>query len=602
MSTDIYAQMATDKGIRRNLQSGLADALADALAPLDAGGFQDFALLTADEFTLRMLITGSRTIANRMTVGRVITSRKNSNTKINRNRQTFRDLEILDAETASDAELTHALNRAFEELMQRQPTDRERERYGPFSRQSVDTGGPLLGFQNLLMAILMSPEFIFRMELGLGEQLPDGRRMLAPQELAYALAYALGDRPPNRELLQAASEGRLASRSDVEREIRRMLDQYDDVHTYFTVPMQKDGSKSRPYNVRVLRFFREFFQYPKAEAVFKDEEHSRGRGHNARQLVNDADRFVLQILDRDKNVFRELLSSDKYFAAYVPPKLLDREIKRLLSGKRKRINPDIQAMFDRGHNPIPQRFSGYIRAYNLDRSWSWATEQPFELPHRAGMLTHPAWLIAHSGNFDNDPIRRGKWIREHLLAGNVPELPIGLAAKLPDDPLLTLREKMKVTETDLCWRCHRHMDPLGLAFEQYDDFGTYREEIVLVKEKQKRGKVIQQPVTRPVDARGVVSGTDDARLDGEVDGAMDIIHRLANSTRVRQSIIRHAFRFWMGRNEKLTDSPTLIAMDRAYQDSDGSFREMLVSLLTSDSFLYRKELGSDLTAQATGHE
>ena len=58
----------------------------------------------------------------------------------------------------------------------------------------------------------------------------------------------------------------------------------------------------------------------------------------------------------------------------------------------------------------------------------------------------------------------------------------------------------------------------------------------------------------------------------------------------------------MGRNEKLTDSPTLIAMDRAYQDSDGSFREMLVSLLTSDSFLYRKELGSDLTAQATGHE
>jgi hypothetical protein len=45
----------------------------------------------------------------------------------------------------------------------------------------------------------------------------------------------------------------------------------------------------------------------------------------------------------------------------------------------------------------------------------------------------------------------------------------------------------------------------------------------------------------------------------------------------------------MGRNETLDDSPTLIAADRAYLASDGSFRELLVSLLTSDSFLLRKD-------------
>ena len=69
----------------------------------------------------------------------------------------------------------------------------------------------------------------------------------------------------------------------------------------------------------------------------------------------------------------------------------------------------------------------------------------------------------------------------------------------------------------------------------------------------------------------------------------DLVQRLAASDRVRQSFIRHAFRYWMGRNETLNDSPTLMAADRAYVESDGSFDELLVSLLTSDSFLMRRD-------------
>ena len=70
--------------------------------------------------------------------------------------------------------------------------------------------------------------------------------------------------------------------------------------------------------------------------------------------------------------------------------------------------------------------------------------------------------------------------------------------------------------------------------------------------------------------------------------ALDLIERLAKSDRVRQSITRHAFRYFLGRNEMLSDSQTLLAADRAYVDSGGSFRALLTSLLTSDSFLYRK--------------
>ena len=67
-----------------------------------------------------------------------------------------------------------------------------------------------------------------------------------------------------------------------------------------------------------------------------------------------------------------------------------------------------------------------------------------------------------------------------------------------------------------------------------------------------------------------------------------MIDRLAKSTRVRQSFIRHAFRYFMGRNEMLSDAQTLINADQAYVKSKGSFKAVVVSLLSSDSFIYRK--------------
>ena len=64
--------------------------------------------------------------------------------------------------------------------------------------------------------------------------------------------------------------------------------------------------------------------------------------------------------------------------------------------------------------------------------------------------------------------------------------------------------------------------------------------------------------------------------------------RLSKSDRVRQVFIRNVFRYFMGRNETFADSQTLIEADRVYLKSGGSFQELMVSLLTSDSFIYRK--------------
>jgi hypothetical protein len=198
---------------------------------------------------------------------------------------------------------------------------------------------------------------------------------------------------------------------------------------------------------------------------------------------------------------------------------------------------------------------------------------------RAGLLTHPAWLVAHSSNFDNDIVRRGLWIREHLLAGKIPDVPIEVDAQVPDEPDETLRHRMRVTQAEKCIRCHRRMDPLGFPFEIYDHYGQFREqELVGVRDN----------VPKPIDPNGAILSSGEDTLDGPVEDAIDLVHKLSRSPRARQSIIRHAFRYWMGRNEILNDSPTLLAADQAYLDHDGSFQEVIVALLTSDSFLYRK--------------
>ncbi|MDB4680161.1 DUF1585 domain-containing protein, partial [Planctomycetaceae bacterium] len=79
----------------------------------------------------------------------------------------------------------------------------------------------------------------------------------------------------------------------------------------------------------------------------------------------------------------------------------------------------------------------------------------------------------------------------------------------------------------------------------------------------------------------------DPALDGKVANAIEMIQKLAESEHVEQVFVRHAFRFWMGRNETIHDAPVLQDAWRAYKDNDGSMNALLVSLLTSDAFLYR---------------
>ena len=578
--------------------------------------------------------------------------------------------------TPTDNEMTAAIHAQFDCVLQRNATDAELKRYLPLLRSTIKVGGNTEGLRAMLVAVLLESEFLYRPEFGAGEPDEYGRLKLSPREASFAIAFAVSDRLPDEQLVKAANEGRLITKADYKREVERLIN--DTTAFYGEGDPTVNGIHLRSHKVthpKMNRFFREFFGYPNSMKVFKDVARldglygNPGRGYSgtAGDLTNEADRVVDDILRQDKNVFEQLLTTDKFYVLHRnsneqgkkivagwkklyelledtdwkknPEKVLlehfdkHKELFQLLRGvniKDKRRNITIRNFkyfmnffdnsFGKGFTPVTtpwfyhggQKFQ-YSPVYNFPKTpgsgalgtrsrgtyraedtWDYPVVQPFKVPHRKGILTHPAWLIAHAKNAETDPVKRGRWIREKLLAGYVPDVPITVDAQVPEDHQRTLGERLaSVTTKGECWKCHKHMNPLGIPFEIFDDFGRYREQESLEHPKniikEGDGKSIATVYkTKPVEPTGFLKGTNDPNLDGEVKDAFELIDRLANSERVRQSIIRHAFRYFMGRNETLADSQTLIDADRAYVESGGSFRAVVVSLLTSDSFMYRK--------------
>lgn len=525
------------------------------------------------------------------------------------------------------AQARDAVRYQFNTLVLRPPNSKELDRYRNYLLQSIkeSEGNVRAGLEVCLKAIALNPEAVYRMELGLGPEDQHGRTVLSANEMAFAMAFALTDDPPDEALWSAARNGHLKSRDEIRFQVERLLD---------------DTTIAKP---KLLRFFREFFGYHRAPQVFKDAERFKNYdwGIVANQLVHEADLLVLHTLKHDQDVLRQLLTTEKYFIGHIGLEGDPKDLEQRLIALRKlyeywrdkpwakleyELEPGVRAKIENLHpyfqaQPMKHRMSGglirdympylticyknglrpmlaqfilmegerernltsahdqrhFLSAYNLAiDQFDCPTEQPFELnkDERIGLLTHPSWLIAHSKNTDTNPITRGKWIRERLLADHVPDVPITVDAVVPEDPGKTLRERFQATRQQECWRCHKKMNPLGMTFEAYDDFGRFR--------------TIDKTSGKPIDSSGRLESTGVASLDGEVEDAVELMKRLGQSDRVRQSFIRHAFRYWMGRNEMLSDSTTLIAADEAYVKSGGSFRAMLVSLLCSDSFRYRK--------------
>ena len=539
--------------------------------------------------------------------------------------------DLMKEETeVNDETLRAAVDYLFEALTFRPPSRAESDDYLGIVKDSIAKVGKEDGAFMGLSAIFLDRDALFRPEL-VQEGEPDvhGRIMLQDWELGLAVNHALRYLKPDETLRQAILDGRMKSREDVEREVTRMLD---------------DESIRKP---RILRFFRDFFDHDLGGYICKDSAalahtgvSNRGVAHYSAMFDATAstDRLIELILEKDKDVLKELLTTQQVVATprdntYFGRRLTAEESDAAEAAKKKaqaeaanRENQQLKALkaelaelesrqkaapedkvlaksLDRKRKELETAEKQIDRArksrargggantkvaeVKLEgppiyarvsrRSFGAGSMKPERIlatapeGQRMGILTHPSWLVSHSDAMDNHAINRGRWVRERLLGGGIPDVPITVDAMLPDEPRTPLRERMRVTREKYCWTCHEKMDPLGLPFEMYNHAGLYR----------------TTEWDQPVDTSGEIIDSGDPELDGPVTDALDLIRKLAESERVEEVFVRHAFRFWMGRNETLNDRPVLQAAHKAYRDNGGSMKALITALVTSDAFLYR---------------
>ena len=537
--------------------------------------------------------------------------------------------DLMEEPGITNERLRTAVDFLFEELTFRPPTTEESDDYLQIVKNSIGKVGKEKGVFMGLSSVFLDRDALFRSELvESGKPDQHGRVMLQDWELGLAVNHALRYIKPDVQLRKAIVEGRMRTRIDVEREVTRMI---------------ADDSVRKP---RVLRFFRDFFDYDLGGYICKDTKalgetgvSTRGTSHYRAMFDATAstDRLIELIVQKDKDVLKELLTTQLIVATrndniYFGRKNSSEERKAALAVKRKadaeQVKKDaveeetlekdvaqLEAMLkaepknnrtkkslnlktksltslkkriangkkrrrdNTNVNVTTANLAGpKIHARVSRRSFGNGSLKPNRIlatalkGQRMGVLTHPSWLVSHSDAMDNHAILRGRWIREKLLGGGIPDVPITVDAMLPDEPQNTLRERMRVTKKTYCWTCHRKMDPLGLPFEMYNHAGLYRE----------------TELNKPVDTTGEIIDSGDPALDGKVANAIEMIERLAESKKAEQVFVRYAFRFWMGRNETLNDAHVLQDAYHAYSNNGGSIKSLLISLVTSDAFLYRK--------------
>ncbi|SIO07419.1 Planctomycete cytochrome C [Singulisphaera sp. GP187] len=282
------------------------------------------------------------------------------------------------------------------------------------------------GIQLALEAVLVSPQFLFRVEIDPRLEKSDKTQFTRTHpinefELASRLSYFLYSSIPDDELWQLATEGKLREGDHLEKQVRRMLldpkakalvenfaDQWLQIRNLKTVnPDPKQFPKfDEPLRAAMLKETELFF-----EAVMRE------------------DRSVLDFLDADYTFLNERLAA---------------------------------------HYGINGVKGNEFRRVSLS-----------EGTQRGGLLTQASILTVTSNPTRTSPVKRGKWILEQIL-GTPPPPPPPDVPELKEDPstVLTgsLRQRMEQHRANpSCASCHARMDPLGFAFENFDAIGAWRD-------------------------------------------------------------------------------------------------------------------------------
>jgi mono/diheme cytochrome c family protein len=275
-----------------------------------------------------------------------------------------------------------------------------------------------LGVTKALEAILASPQFLFRVE---ASRSAAGGYRLADYELASRLSFFLWGRGPDAELLTAAGQGRLGLPGALSAQARRML-------------------AAPAADALATRFAAQWLRLQDLEKVIPDPI-----------LYPHADHTLSLALRKETELFFESLVRD------------DRSVLDLFTADYTYANERVAR-----HYGIPNVTGAEFRRVALPAD-------------RRGILGHGSILTLTSIAERTSPVQRGKWVMEVLLGSPPPPPPPNVPAleeihgTADSGRVLTVRERMEQHRANpQCTSCHRVIDPIGLALENFDATGKWR--------------------------------------------------------------------------------------------------------------------------------
>ena len=380
-----------------------------------------------------------------------------------------------------------------------------------FSRE--EDGSFEAGIETALRALLASPEFLFRVERdpdGLGSGTP---YRIADLELASRLSYFLWSSLPDDELLGLVERGELSEPGVVESQVRRML--ADPRAGALTTNFAGQWLYLRNLDAVEpnLRLYPDF-----------DDNLRQGFRRETEMLFSsivDEDRSVLDLIDADYTFINERLAR---------------------------------------HYEIPNVYGDHFRRVALGDD-----------SRRRGVLGHGSILTVTSHATRTSPVRRGTWVLENMLGMPPPPPPDvpELGENEPGQQPKTMRELMaQHRASPACAACHRTIDPLGLALENFDAIGRWRD----------RGEG-----WNPIDTRGSLPGG--AEFTG-VAGLRDAL--LAEPEIFVGTMTEKLLTYALGRGVDHHDAPAVRAIVRAAAAEDYRFSALVVALADSMPFTMRR--------------
>jgi len=296
----------------------------------------------------------------------------------------------------------------------------------PFFQQGRAAGSFDLGIQKALERMLVSSQFLFRIERPSvrrgGSSDPPAPYSISDLELASRLSFFLWSSIPDDELLDAAIAGRLQQPAVLERQVRRML---------------ADSRSS----ALVTNFAAQWLYLRDIEAKLPDEV-----------LFQDFDETLRAAMERETELFVDSVFRE------------NRSVADLLTADYTFLNERLAK-----HYGIPNVRGSYFRRVTLP-----------EGSPRGGLLGQGSVLTITSYSTRTSPVLRGKWVLENLLSAAPPPPPANIPAletkgAAPGE-LLTMREAMtRHRANPSCASCHARMDPIGFAMEHFDAVGRWRD-------------------------------------------------------------------------------------------------------------------------------